>query len=162
MERLKHIKETLIGCVQAELGDIKNVDTKELGEVIDMIKDLEETIYYCNIIEAMEDKEEFHHKYKDSHTTHNGKYPIYYDEKEFPMDLRDSKEGKSPISRRMYMESKELHKDKEVKIRELDKYMKELSEDLVEMIQDASIEEKQLLEKKITALATKIASLNHA
>ena len=58
------------------------------------------------------------------------------------MELRDSREGRSPITRRMYMESKELHKDKDTKIRELDKYMKELSEDLVEMIDDASPEER--------------------
>ena len=90
-----------------------------------------------------------------------GDRPIYYNEKEFPMDLRDSREGRSPMIRRMYMESKELHKDKEIKMKELDKYMKELSEDLVEMIDDASPEERQLLEKKISALATKISSLNH-
>lgn len=90
-----------------------------------------------------------------------GDRPIYYNEKEFPMDLRDSREGRSPMMRRMYMESKELHKDKEIKMKELDKYMKELSEDLVEMIDDASPEERQLLEKKISALATKISSLNH-
>lgn len=40
--------------------------------------------------------------------------------------------------------------------------MKELSEDLVEMISDASPEEKQLLEKKVSALVTRISSLNHA
>lgn len=91
-----------------------------------------------------------------------GEKPIYYDEREFPMELRDSREGRSPMSRRMYMESKELHKDKDTKIRELDKYMKELSEDLVEMISDASPEEKQLLEKKVSALVTRISSLNHA
>ena len=46
MHRLEHMKETLISCVQSQLADIHNVDTHELGEVIDMIKDLEETIYY--------------------------------------------------------------------------------------------------------------------
>lgn len=71
-----------------------------------------------------------------------GEKPIYYNEREYPMELRDSREGRSPITRRMYMESKELHKDKDTKIRELDKYMKELSEDLVEMIDDASPEER--------------------
>ncbi len=83
-----------------------------------------------------------------------------YYETEFPMPMRDSREGRSPMSRRNYMESKELHKDKKIKIEELEKYMKELSEDLVEMIEDASPEEKQLLEKKITSLASKVASLN--
>lgn len=200
MERLKHMKETLIGCVQTQLSDIHNVDTHELGEVIDMIKDLEEAMYYCTITKAMEEKEKEPTKYyipmtypyylpdrdmdkdewgrmyypqgRDSQgrfTQSNSggrknyrEKPYYYDEREFPMELRDSREGRSPMSRRMYMESKELHKDKDTKIRELDKYMKELSEDLVEMIDDASPEEKQLLEKKISALATKVSSLNHA
>ncbi len=57
MERLKHMKETLIGCVQAQLSDIRNVDIHELGEVIDMIKDLEQAMYYCTITKAMEEKE---------------------------------------------------------------------------------------------------------
>ena len=50
MERLKHMKETLMGCVQGQLGNLSAVDTKELGEAIDMIKDLEEAIYYCTIL----------------------------------------------------------------------------------------------------------------
>lgn len=204
MERLKHMKETLVGCVQSQLSDIHNVDTHELGEAIDMIKDLEQAMYYCSIVKAMEEKDEEHRKYyipitppyylpdrdmdrnewgrmyyprsRDSQGRYTesdrgdmqdsrrnyGDRPIYYNEKEFPMDLRDSREGRSPMMRRMYMESKELHKDKEIKMKELDKYMKELSEDLVEMIDDASPEERQLLEKKISALATKISSLNHA
>lgn len=41
MHRLKAMKETLINCVQSQLSDIKNANTGELGEVIDMIKDLE-------------------------------------------------------------------------------------------------------------------------
>lgn len=209
MHRLKEMKDTLVSCVQAELGDIRNVDTKELGEAIDMIKDLEEAMYYCSIVKAMEEKEEENkhierHYYpyyiperdmdRDGHGrmyyprsrdsmgrfTGDGSRRNYdgvpssngldagrayfsegdYYEKEFPMTMRDAREGRSPISRRMYMESKELHKDKAVKIEELEKYMKELSEDLVEMIEDASPEEKQLLEKKITSLASKVASLN--
>ena len=66
MERLKYMKETLMGCVQGQLGNLSAVDTKELGEAIDMIKDLSEAIYYCTITEAMEGKdkkEEYHHYY---------------------------------------------------------------------------------------------------
>ena len=40
MERMKYMKETLMNCVQGQLGDLSSVDAKELGEVIDMIKDL--------------------------------------------------------------------------------------------------------------------------
>ena len=41
-------------------------------------------------------------------------------------------------------------------MKELEKYLQELSTDITEMIQDASPEEKSFLEKKISALATKI------
>ena len=53
-ENLKTMKEQLTSCVQGQLGDISKVDTHELGEVIDMIKDLAEAIYYCTITDSME------------------------------------------------------------------------------------------------------------
>jgi hypothetical protein len=57
MERLKAMKERLMSCVEGQLDDLHNADAEELGEVVDMIKDLEETIYYCTVVEAMEGKE---------------------------------------------------------------------------------------------------------
>ena len=53
MERLKEIKSCLVSLVQTQLGDVEHTDAKEMGEVIDMIKDLEEAMYYCAIVEAM-------------------------------------------------------------------------------------------------------------
>ena len=41
-------------------------------------------------------------------------------------------------------------------MQELEKYMHELTEDLTEMIEGASAEEKQMLQRKISALASKI------
>ena len=79
----------------------------------------------------------------------------YYDD---PMG-RDEREGRSPMSRRMYMEAKHTGRDKATQLRELEKYMQELSQDITEMIADASPEEKQYLEKKITALASKIGQM---
>ena len=59
MERLKKMKETLMCAVESEInGDLKHVDTKELGEAIDMIKDLEEAMYYCSIVKAMEENKD--------------------------------------------------------------------------------------------------------
>ena len=58
IERLKHTKEMLMAQVEGQLGHLNDVDAKELGEVVDMIKDLEEAIYYCTITEAMKKKEE--------------------------------------------------------------------------------------------------------
>ena len=54
------------------------------------------------------------------------------------------------------MESKETHQDKEVQMKELDKYMQELSQDITEMIYDADPEEKQLLRTKLSNLINKI------
>jgi hypothetical protein len=80
----------------------------------------------------------------------------YYEE---PNMWRDEREGRSHMSRRMYMEAKDMKRDKATQLRELEKYMQELSQDITEMIADASPEEKQYLEKKITALASKIGQM---
>ena len=222
MERLKSMKETLMNYIQGQMTNLESVDTKELGEAIDMIKDLSEAIYYCTITEAMEGKnkeghgKEYHYyterympikqmKYPErdkERIYYNGDYgygyypPIYYYddgnmmyyngngngnsndqngsssasmngnnasgywEQEMPRMMRDEREGRSPMSRKSYMETKEMHQDKNVKLKELEKYMQELSTDMVEMIQGASPEEKQLLEKRISALATKIGQVN--
>jgi hypothetical protein len=54
------------------------------------------------------------------------------------------------------MESQEMHKDKAIKMQELEKYMHELSNDMTEMITGASPEEKQIMKNKLTTLAGKI------
>lgn len=195
MERLKAMKETLMSAAQSQMGNLAATDTKELGEVIDMIKDLEEAIYYCSITESMkEHKEEekylkhYQERYlpipmmnemyqRDMDRNDWGRmyYPDrvieskdgsmnrgnsrYYTEKDwdmYPISMRDSREGKSSLSRKSYMEAKELHQGKEIQMKELDKYIQELGHDITEMIQDASPEEKQMLQQKISALATKI------
>ena len=75
------------------------------------------------------------------------------------MMYRDEREGRSYNSRKMYMEAKDMKRDKATQLRELEKYMQELSQDITEMIADASPEERQYLEKKITALASKIGQM---
>ena len=206
MERLKHIKETLLGCIEGQMSHLDTVDTEELGDVVDMVKDLEEAIYYRTITKAMEEKsgnggdKEFHYYteyryperdidrengkmyYNMMPMTYTDQGRMYYNgsssssstsggnsggssstsggsrnysEYEYPM-MRDKREGRSPMSRRTYMESKEMHQPKTTQMKELEKYLQELSTDITEMIQDASPEEKSFLEKKISALATKI------
>ena len=171
-DRLKHMKETLMCAVEMQLCDLGEVDTKELGEAIDMIKDLEEAIYYCTVTEAMTNPQKIekrdHHQeydegrmYYDSPSSQRGhessgrNYMMYSDEPRW----RDEREGHSYENRRMYMEAKEMKKDKATQMRELEKYMQELTTDIIEMIQDASLEEKSYLEKKITTLATKIGAM---
>lgn len=215
MDRLKNMKETLISCVQSQIGGhLDEVDARELGEAVDMIKDLTEAMYYCSIIEAMEEKEEHDEKHKEviyypiyerdmdrseGRMYYNGYrgrgYPLgpdaYYGNNSnmpygdrssmpgsergnggyvnttngnrehsadmYPREMtRDSREGKSPMSRKSYMEAKEMHHGKEMQMKELEKYLQELSRDVTEMIEGASPEEKQLLKQKMSTLASKI------
>ena len=238
-ETLKSMKEMLISQTSAQVANLKEADCKELGEAIDMIKDLEEAVYYCTIIEAMEHKDEEKQVANNYYYTESKYIPMYddsiyyrdmdrpygrmyysgggngssnggnsgssmggngsgasyyggrnsadhmessssawgnegrdgrvnqyggsymppYYEREYPIELRDSREGRSPLSRKQYMESKELHQDKAKQLRDLEKYMQELTSDIAEMIEDATPEEKQLLQKKISSLATKIDQL---
>lgn len=211
-KRLQHMKESLVSCVENQLTHLESVDTKELGEAIDMIKDLEEAIYYCTITKAMNKKgeeKEGHYKYysqmqyrdidKDMGRMYyedprymegNDTYRQYssnsgsssngsnnssggqgqsgengggnsrqYSEKEYEL-MRDRREGKSPISRRTYIEAKESHSDKAHQMKELENYMQELTQDVVEMVEGASAEEKQYLSKRVAALANKLAQLN--
>ena len=197
MERLKMMKEKLMSCVESQLNDLSNVNAKELGEAVDMIKDLEETIYYCTVVKAMEDKEKepsremmyYPVMYYNGNNSSNGGnsnsggngrvysegryyYPMYnYDSSYYgdaysrgmrdyanvyPREIRDYREGRSGSSRRSYMESKEMHEGKEKQMAELEKYMKELAGDMMEMIDDATPEEKQMLSQKLNTLAEKI------
>lgn len=214
MEKLKMMKEQLMSCVQSQMSNLQNVDAKELGEAVDMIKDLEEAIYYKTITEAMEEKEKGgkeHHYYTEKiveprYMDYDEKrhMPRYYDDMRYidrnygrmyydgssgngsmgnsgggssngnsgsrsytersypyPIEMRDTREGRSPISRKSYMESKEMHKDKASQMKELETYVNELSKDIVEMIEGASPEEQQYLERKISQLATKIGHVSH-
>lgn len=239
-KRLMAMKQCLANAIEAQLCNIGEVDSEELGQAIDMLKDLEEALYFCTITEAMngEGKNkggieiEYEGHKKNGHSQMNGNDQMYYpmysngnnnssqmysmgmpmmyangsgngnsghssgqsyydgmewvcyggsepmyyqgrdsqgrytsgkgssrsDYSESMMMERDEREGRSPMNRKMYMEAKGT-KDKASQLRELEKYMQELTSDMVEMIQDSSPEEKQYLEKKISALASKIGQM---
>ena len=198
MEQLKAMKEQLTSIVQGQLVHADSVDTKELGEAVDMIKDLAEAIYYCSITEAMDENKDKGNTYyyttyrpdmmtrydeifdpnrmfyggQGSSNSSGGSRmyrtgrrinPVYYQpdyrEYDYPEQImpdHDPREGRARKSRRMYMESKELHKDSATQMKELEKYIQDLSKDVTEMIEHATPEEKQLLQQKIMTLSTKI------
>lgn len=86
---------------------------------------------------------------------HNGR--MYYTDS-FAHERNESRYDKA---RRMYTESKEVHKantqtDKEQKMKDLENYFKEISEDLTDVISDATSEEKAMLRTKLTGLAGRI------
>lgn len=147
MYKLYDMKDKLICAVEKEMCNLDHADCKELGEAVDMIKDLEEAIYYCTITEAMKENEN-----DNGHRSNGEMMPIHpYEE--------DSYCGNSYKNRKMYMEAKAMKKDKAIQLRELEKYVQELTNDIVDMIQDSSPEEKQYVEKKINLLASKISSM---
>lgn len=192
MEQLKEMKDQLTSLVQNQLVHTDCVDTKELGEAVDMIKDLAEAIYYCNITEAMEDSKNqkvnntyyytlpyddynrgrmYYSGSQSNGTSSQGsdnmggsRYYMprttMYDERpwtiESSMMQSDPREGRAGQARRMYIESKQMHKDQGTQMKELEKYMQELGEDITEMIGNATPEEKQILQQKIAMLSSKI------
>lgn len=191
MEKLKQMKECLTGMVESQIyGNIDKVSAEELGEAVDMIKDLAEAIYYCTITEAMEGDSSKEHKQGHQRDTmyYNRTMPRYdaeyYDPRRErvmysdggPMrayhegkvhypdsvngvyrdgSMRDPHEGRSGVHRKMYMDGKGV-KDKTKQMQELEAYMNELAQDMSEMINDASPEEKQLLQNKLMTLTSKI------
>lgn len=182
MEQLKKIEQCLISQVQSQMGDLKKVNAKELGEVMDMIKDLEEAMYYCSIIEAMDkSKEEKEHSSQpmnisyymegnhDGQMTSTKNYVPYMEYA--PYMMRDEKwrndhlptnyysdggeNGRSYYSRRMYMENRKSGDDQKA-MKELEHYMKDLADDMTEMIEKSTQEEKQVLSNKLSQLAQKV------
>lgn len=146
ISRLKCLEEEMVSVLELQFANLDSVCTKELGEAIDIVKDLEEAIYYHTITEAM--------KAEKAATTLES-----HDREMEEKEEWDTWLGHSPHSRKRYLEAREHGKDKATQLRELEKYISELSADIVSMIDESSIEERQYLEKKITALATKIGQM---
>lgn len=69
---------------------------------------------------------------------------------------RDSREGKSGMMRRLYIEAKEMHKDKDTTMQELEKYLKGISEDITDVIGSMTPEERSMLKSKMSTLVTKL------
>lgn len=84
---------------------------------------------------------------------------MYYTE---PMDgQHDIRDGRSWKSRRGYMESRKLHnsntpEDKQANMKSLEAYMRELGEDVAELVNDMSSEEKSLLKQRMQIIMQKI------
>ena len=208
VEQLKTIKDQLIAQVQAQMSDLKCVDAKELGEVVDMIKDLAEAVYYCEIYDQMKNSEErreeekvnnyyyteYSHPYSyyrdmdrdygkmyyssnsgtgtssshmgaNSGSTSSSSNSMgeagrsYYTERDYPVYLRDEREGRSPMKRRMYMESKSTGQDRAKSLKDLESYMQDLTSDMMELLDKASPEEKTIVQKKMNTLAAKIQNV---
>lgn len=88
MDKLMEMKKKLEYLADDELSKSKEcINSKELGEAIDMIKDLAEANYYCKITEAME-KPENQYGVNYDYRGRMGYMPIDYrrNENEYPME----------------------------------------------------------------------------
>lgn len=103
MERLKMIKDNLISLISNEAMDLHSANCEELGAAIDMVKDISEAIYYCSIVKAMDESEDFSHYKRSKYSYppvmydgdnmrmnkrmyyHDDEYPRYYREDMYPI-----------------------------------------------------------------------------
>lgn len=211
IKRMHCMIEKLAECAEKQFDNgIESVDTAEMGQVTDMLKDLAEAMYYRTLTKAMDDSdpEEImemferygdggrryydHYRYEDGRFAPKGRgtYRRGYDEPPYyhmtpemyrnmenyrDMDRRDGRmyytepsmnsgvhtESRYDMAKRNYTESKELHRgntpeDKEQKMKELEKYLREIGSDIAELISDASTEEKNLLKNRMQVIMQKI------
>nr|DAG52321.1 MAG TPA: hypothetical protein [Caudoviricetes sp.] len=214
IKRMHEMQECLTEKALSELEKgTDHVDTCEMGQVVDMIKDLAEAEYRATITKAMEEakeeeeeydkillrelKEEYgedtgrrfydHYRYADGrfapkgHGTYRRGYeeppywhmtPDRYHDMEHSRDMDKGNgrmyytepthmESRYESAKRAYTESKELHKgndpqDKEAKMRELEKYMKEMSDDLLNLMKGMSQEEMNMAKSKLSVLVSKM------
>lgn len=109
------------------------------------------------------DEQQYYHMNPDMYREHD---PEYYRD----MDRKDGKmyytepittESRYDKAKRGYEESKMTHKEntpesKQAKMRDLEMYLKELSEDVTQLIADATPEERSMVKTKMQTLTQKI------
>ena len=183
-DKLKNIQCQLITQIEKSMSNPATVKTEELAKVIESIHWLEEAMYYCSIIKAMEKSEE------DSEKTYNNinyymegnpvkmyggrkmydnrssndrqymgdisHYTPYMEYAPYMMRDKDWREDKLYNSRRTYVEGKMNHVKDTESMQDLEQYMTDLGDDITDMIRSSSPEEKQVLSQKLQMLASKV------
>lgn len=54
MTRLCEVKNKMLDVIMAQMDHLESVDVCELGEAIDIIKDIAEAEYYCSVVTSMD------------------------------------------------------------------------------------------------------------
>lgn len=55
--QLCEIKTKMLSILMGQLDHLEELDVCELGEAIDIIKDIAEAEYYCSVVHAMDNRE---------------------------------------------------------------------------------------------------------
>ena len=147
----------------------KSEDNEDIMRMLEQYEDYPERIFYD------------HYRYADGRFAPKGRgtYRRGYEEPPYwhmtpemyrDMDKENGRmyytepmytESRYESAKRAYTESKELHKgnepqDKEAKMRELEKYMKEMSDDLLNLMKGMSQEEMNMAKSKLSVLVSKM------
>lgn len=206
IKRMHCMIEKLSECAKSEMeSGIENVDTCEMGKVVDMMKDLSEAMYYRTLTNAMDesnleetlemferygDGRRFYDKYRyaDGRFAPKGRgtYRRGYDEPYYhmtpemyrehdpewyrDMDRNDGKmyytepitmESRYDKAKRMYTETKAKHnsgsvEDKQLTLKEGEKMLNVIIDELMEMVSDATPEMKNMIKTKGMSAMQKI------
>lgn len=109
------------------------------------------------------DEPPYYHMTPEMYREHDPKYYRDMDKSEGKMYYTEPMKAMSRYenAKRGYEESKQMHRDntpddKQAKMKDLENYMKELSEDVAKLITDATPEEKSVVKNKMQVLMQKI------
>ena len=143
MSKICEVKKTLMNYICAQIDNIYAVDYEELGAAIDMVKDLCEAEYYCTITAAMD---------ADSEVTNS----VYY-YTEAPLEnSKNNKIAANMTARKKTLETKKTNGVKDASLKSLEQCAQELTEEAMDLAQDATPEEKQVFKQKLNMLISKI------
>lgn len=162
IERIHKMQECLTEKAVNELEKgVENVDTSEMGQVVDMIKDLAEAEYHSIISKAMKKADEEEEEYdkellrslKAEYGEESGRR--YYDQYRYA-NGRFAPKGRG--TRRGYEEPPYYHMPVNYNDMEYmrDMYIRELSGDISELLNDMTPDERNLLRTKMSNLASKL------
>lgn len=152
IERMHSMIEKLSETALSEFEKgMECVDTCEMGAVTDMLKDLAEAMYYRTLTTTMQ----------KSDTEDVMAMLDRYGDRRMTAEMYHNTESGYDRAKRFYTETKELHRantaqDKEAKMKGLEEYFKEISNDITGLLADMTPEERTMLKSKISALATKL------
>ncbi len=159
MEKIMRIKDDLIDMVNEQIAHsgMRAVETREMGEVIDMIKDLAEACYYCE--KAKETEMCLQYKMGDNYSGWGGQKQerMYYPPR-VPINYNQGSNGGSGSygggngtggGRRGY-------NDNGMSSQEVEHYINDLSDELIDMLKGIPPEDKAMFQQKIASLANKI------
>lgn len=144
MCELTALKECLVSKVYEQFENIETIDTKEMGEAIDMIKDLAQTMYYCSVVEAMKNGEEC-----NGDACSEDEYASWA----YHVGAKDS--SRCGASRAAYLKKKEENAS-ESYLTELEVYLNDLKNDVKEMATHMNYDEKELVGNHLTILHSEI------